>query len=48
VFDYFLSAIGEEDLTSIISRIRAYIRHKLADQSSRSSRTNFRFLFGVP
>lgn len=29
VFDYFLSAIGEEDLTSIISRIRAYIRHQL-------------------
>ena len=29
VFDYFLSAIGEEDLTTIISRIRAYIRHKL-------------------
>lgn len=30
-FDYFLSAIGEEDLTTIIARIRAYIRHKLAD-----------------
>jgi lipase chaperone LimK len=29
VFDYFLSAIGEEDLTTIISRIRAHIRHKL-------------------
>lgn len=28
-FDYFLSAIGEEDLTTIIARIRAYIRHKL-------------------
>ncbi|HNP02254.1 MAG TPA: lipase secretion chaperone, partial [Agitococcus sp.] len=30
-FDYFLSAIGEEDLATIIARIRAYIRHKLAD-----------------
>ncbi|PTQ90362.1 lipase secretion chaperone [Agitococcus lubricus] len=30
-FDYFLSAIGEEDLTTIVSRIRAYIRNKLAD-----------------
>lgn len=30
VFDYFLSAIGEEDLTTIVARIRAYIRHKLA------------------
>jgi len=30
-FDYFLSAIGEEDLTTIVARIRAYIRHKLAD-----------------
>ncbi len=29
MFDYFLSAIGEEDLTTIISRIRAHIRHKL-------------------
>ena len=29
VFDYFLSAIGEEDLTTIISRIRAHIRYKL-------------------
>lgn len=28
-FDYFLSAIGEEDLTTIIARIRAHIRHKL-------------------
>lgn len=31
VFDYFLSAIGEEDLATIIGRIRAYIRYKLAD-----------------
>lgn len=31
VFDYFLSAIGEEDITTIISRIRAYIRYKLVD-----------------
>ena len=29
VFDYFLSAIGEEDLATIIGRIRAYIRYKL-------------------
>lgn len=29
VFDYFLSAIGEEPLESILARIRAYIRHKL-------------------
>ncbi|MDF2445613.1 MAG: lipase chaperone [Moraxellaceae bacterium] len=29
VFDYFLSAIGEEPLESIVARIRAYIRHKL-------------------
>lgn len=29
-FDYFLSAIGEEDLTTIVARIRAYIRYKLA------------------
>lgn len=29
VFDYFLSAVGEEPLESIIARIRAYIRHKL-------------------
>ena len=29
-FDYFLSALGEEDLTTIVSRIRAYIRTKLA------------------
>ncbi len=28
-FDYFLSAIGEEDLTTIIARIRAHIRSKL-------------------
>jgi lipase chaperone LimK len=28
-FDYFLSAIGEEDLTTIIARIRAHIRNKL-------------------
>ncbi len=34
VFDYFLSAIGEEDLTSIISRIRAYIRHKLPTKAA--------------
>jgi lipase chaperone LimK len=29
VFDYFLSAIGEEPLDTILARIRAYIRHKL-------------------
>ena len=29
VFDYFLSAIGEEPLESILARIRAYIRSKL-------------------
>lgn len=29
VFDYFLSAVGEEPLDSILKRIRAYIRHKL-------------------
>lgn len=29
VFDYFLSAAGEEPLDSILARIRAYIRHKL-------------------
>lgn len=29
VFDYFLSATGEEPLESILARIRAYIRHKL-------------------
>jgi lipase chaperone LimK len=39
VFDYFLSAVGEEPLDSIIKRIRAYIRHKLpaaaADEAER-------------
>lgn len=29
VFDYFLSAMGEESLESISARVRAYIRHKL-------------------
>lgn len=29
VFDYFLSAIGEEPLESILARLRAYIRSKL-------------------
>lgn len=29
VFDYFLSAVGEEPLETILKRIRAYIRHKL-------------------
>lgn len=29
VFDYFLAAVGEEPLESILKRIRAYIRHKL-------------------
>ncbi|MCC2636635.1 MAG: lipase chaperone [Moraxellaceae bacterium] len=29
VFDYFLSAVGEEPIESILARIRAYIRHKL-------------------
>lgn len=29
VFDYFLSAMGEEPLETILARIRAYIRHKL-------------------
>lgn len=29
VFDYFLSAVGEEPLDSLIARIRAYLRHKL-------------------
>lgn len=29
VFDYFLSAMGEEPLESILARVRAYIRHKL-------------------
>ncbi len=29
VFDYFLSAIGEEPLESILARLRAYIRHQL-------------------
>lgn len=29
LFDYFLSAVGEEPLDSIIKRIRAYIRYKL-------------------
>ncbi|MDI1303160.1 MAG: lipase secretion chaperone [bacterium] len=29
VFDYFLSATGEEPLESILARIHAYIRHKL-------------------
>jgi lipase chaperone LimK len=29
VFDYFLSATGEEPLESILARVRAYIRHKL-------------------
>lgn len=37
VFDYFLSAIGEEDLTTIISRIRAYIRSKLAAHPAASA-----------
>lgn len=37
VFDYFLSAIGEEDLTTIISRIRAYIRTKLAAHPAASA-----------
>ncbi|MDP2227739.1 MAG: lipase secretion chaperone [Moraxellaceae bacterium] len=29
VFDYFLSAVGEEPMASIIARLRAYIRHQL-------------------
>lgn len=29
VFDYFLSAVGEEPLETILKRIRAYLRHKL-------------------
>lgn len=29
VFDYFLSALGEEPLETILQRLRAYIRHKL-------------------
>lgn len=29
VFDYFLSAVGEEPLDSLVARIRAYLRHKL-------------------
>lgn len=29
IFDYFLSAVGEEPVESILARIRAYIRHKL-------------------
>lgn len=29
LFDYFLSATGEEPLETILARIRAYIRHKL-------------------
>lgn len=29
VFEYFLSATGEEPLDSLLARIRAYIRHKL-------------------
>ncbi|HEX4869715.1 MAG TPA: lipase secretion chaperone [Moraxellaceae bacterium] len=29
LFDYFLSAVGEEPVETIIKRIRAYIRHKL-------------------
>lgn len=29
VFDYFLSAVGEEPLDTILQRIRAYLRHKL-------------------
>lgn len=33
-FDYFLSAIGEEDLATILARIRAYIRHKLPPKAA--------------
>jgi lipase chaperone LimK len=29
VFDYFLSAVGEEPLDTVLARLRAYIRHKL-------------------
>lgn len=29
LFDYFLSAVGEEPVETIIKRIRAYLRHKL-------------------
>lgn len=39
LFDYFLSAVGEEPLDAIIKRIRAYIRYKLkapaADEAER-------------
>ncbi len=31
VFDYFLSAQGEEDRDTLVRRIRAYIRHQLTD-----------------
>ncbi len=34
MFDYFLTAVGEEDLTTIIARIRAYIRHKLPPKAA--------------
>lgn len=34
VFDYFLSAIGEEPLETILARIRAYIRHKLPNMAA--------------
>lgn len=29
VFDYFLSAMGEEPLETLLARVRAYLRHKL-------------------
>lgn len=34
LFDYFLSAVGEEPVDTIIKRIRAYIRHKLKEPAA--------------
>lgn len=34
LFDYFLSAVGEEPIETILKRIRAYIRHKLPSEAA--------------
>lgn len=33
-FDYFLSTIGEESISTIMARIKAYIRHRLKDPAA--------------
>lgn len=33
-FDYFLSTVGEESISTIMARIKAYIRHRLKDPAA--------------